>query len=133
MNAQLLQLLISVAGITVMVGLCRLLFGGREMSLGDVATLAEALARDIPDFRAGMATFSRDAHSAMIENIRDGQIYLAVTRGDNLVTRKLARGFRVAREGDRLELIFDDFTLRNAQLDLTDAATWEMKLKGLAA
>jgi hypothetical protein len=49
------------------------------------------------------------------------------------VTRKLARGIGIARDGDRLELILDDFTLRDTQLDLTDAAAWEMKLKGLTA
>jgi hypothetical protein len=133
MNAQLLQLLISVAGIAMMIGLCRLLFGSKETSLDNVAAVTERLARDIPGFRAGHATLSRDARSALIENVRDGQIYLAVTRGDDLVTRKLARGIHVAREGDRIELIFDDFTLRDAQLDLADAPVWETKLKALAA
>jgi hypothetical protein len=61
MNVQLLQLLISVAGIAVMVGLFRLLFGGREASLGNIAAVAERLARDIPGFRAGQVVLSRDA------------------------------------------------------------------------
>ena len=133
MNAQLLQLLISVAGIVVMVGLCQLLFGGKETSLGDVAAVAERLARDIPGFRAGQATLSRDARSALIENVQDGQIYLAVARGGDLVTRKLARGIQVARDDGRLLLTLDDFTLPKAELELADAKTWEMKLKGLAA
>jgi hypothetical protein len=133
MNAQLLQLLISLAGIVVMVGLCRLLFGGKETSLSDVAAVAERLARDIPGFRAGAATLSLDGRTALIENARDAHTYLVVLRGEDLVTRKLARGLRMVREGERLEFTLDDFTLHSAELDLADAATWEAKLKGLAA
>jgi hypothetical protein len=133
MNPQLLQLLISVAGIAVMVGLCWLLFGDKDSALGDVATVAERLARDVPGFRAGAATLSRDARSALIENASDGQVYLAIMRGDDLVARRLACGIRVARKDNRLELTLDDFTLHNAELDLADAATWETRLKGLAA
>ena len=133
MNAQSLQLLISVAGIVLMVGLCRALFGGREISLNDVAAVVERLARDIPGFHAGQAPLSRDAKSALIENVRDGQIYLAITCGGDLVTRKLARSVHVARDDQRLLLTLDDFTLPTAELELADAKTWEMKLKGLAA
>src|SRR6185437_10854747 len=68
MNAQALQLLISVTGIVLMVGLCRLLFGrgGRPLA---PETIAQNLARDIPGFRAGRATLSRDARAALIENL----------------------------------------------------------------
>ena len=133
MNAQLLQLLISVAGIALMVGLCRLLFGAGETFLRDIGAVVAKLAHDVPGFRAGQAAISRDGCSVLIENIADGEVYLAVMRGDNLVTRKLARGTGIVRVGNRLEMRFDDFTLRAARLELADAPAWEMKLKGLAA
>jgi len=133
MNAQLLQLVISVGGIAAMVGLCQVLFGAAEGSLGDITAVAETIARDVPGFRAGQAALSRDARAALIENVRDGQVYLAVARGSDLVTRRLGSGVRVARKGNSLELGFDDYTLREAKLELPDAATWELKLKGLAA
>jgi hypothetical protein len=133
MNAQLLQLLISVGGIAVMVGLCRLLFGRGGATLPTTATITQTLARDIPGFRAGRATLSRDARAALIEDLSDGQTYLAIVRGDDLVTRKLTRGLGIARNGTRLRLSFDDFTLPKAELDIDDAAAWESKVRGLTA
>ena len=133
MNAQLLQLLISLAGIALMIGLCAVLFSRHGSSLIDIGAVSENLARDIPGFRAGAATLSRDGRTALIEDARDAHTYLVVLRGEDLVTRKLPHDLRMVREGERLELTLDDFTLRRAELDLADAAAWEAKLKGLAA
>jgi len=133
MNGQVLQLLISVGGITVMVAICWILFGRAVASLAGPDDVAAALARDVPGFHMGPAAISRDARAALIENARDGSVYLAVMRGGDIVTRKLARGLGLARNGDKLELRLKDFTLRKAELDLADAAAWEEKLKGLAA
>jgi hypothetical protein len=133
MNGQVLQLLISVGGITVMVAICWALFGRATGSLSSADTAAATLARDIPGFRKGDATVSRDGRAALIENARDGAVYLAIIRGGDVVTRKLSRGLGLARDGDRLELRLKDFTLRKADLDLADAPVWETKLKGLAA
>jgi hypothetical protein len=133
MNAQALQLLISVGGIATMVGLCRALFGHKEASLSHIELAAESLERDIPGFRAGQTAVSGDWRSALLEDLQDGQIYLAIVRGEGLVTRKLTRGIRIARDADRLRLKLQDFTLRAVELDLPDAAAWEVKLKGLAA
>src|SRR5665213_3974249 len=108
-----------------MVAICWALFGRAVASLSGADAVAAALARDVPGFRIGPATLSLDARAALIENARDGSIYLAVMRGGDVVTRKLARGFVLARNGDRLELRLNDFTLRKAELDLSDAATWE--------
>ena len=66
MNAQALQLLISVGGITLMVGLCAILFGRAAKPLSDT-NAAECLARDVPGFRAGRMALSRDAKSVLIE------------------------------------------------------------------
>ncbi len=131
MNAQLLQLLISVAGIILMVGLCRILFGRSATTLNSPDSIAQNLAHDVPGFRAGQAALSHDARAALIENLQDGDIYLAVQRGDDVVTRKLSRGLGVARDGTHLHLTLDDFSLPEAELDLADAADWESRLKGL--
>lgn len=128
MNGALLQLLISLTGIAAMTGICRLLFGRGDMRLCDAQVLTAALARDIPGFRARRTALSRDAGSALIEDA-DGIVYLAVVRGDGIVTRKLARGTAVSRDGDRLVLRLGDFTLRTAELDIAGAEAWEARLR----
>lgn len=133
MNAMVLQLAISLAGIGLMVGLCRWLFGAADAPIADARALAEDIARDVPGFRAGRSALGRDARVALVENATDGEIYLAVARGDGMVTRKLAHGLALARDGGRLMLDLRDFTLKPVALDLDDADYWEGKLKGLAA
>jgi hypothetical protein len=129
MNAQLPQLLISLGEVAAMAGLCAALFGWRDAALPDAGA---SLGRDIPGFRPGRIAMSRDAKSALIENAQDGAIYLAVMRGDGVVTRRLSRDVRVGREGERLTLDLRDFTLKRTRLDLADAAEWETRLKGAA-
>ncbi len=64
MNAQLLQLLISLIEVAAMAGLCALLFGWNKAAMPD---LAAALGRDIPGFRPGRFALSADAKAALIE------------------------------------------------------------------
>lgn len=128
MNGELLQLMISLVGIAAMMGFCWLLFGHGDLSLSDADVLNATLGRDVPGFRAARTALSRDARSALVEDAT-GAIYLAVVRGDGLVTRKLARGIQVARNGSRLSLTLKEFTLRKVALDLDDAQAWEAKLK----
>jgi len=127
MNAQLLQLLISLIEVAAMAGLCALLFGWNRAAMPDVAA---ALERDIPGFRPGRIATSDDAKSALVENAGDGAIYLAVVRGDGVVTRRLSHGVQVSRDGERLSFYLRDFTLKRTQLNLADAAEWEARLKG---
>jgi hypothetical protein len=129
MNAQLLQLLISLCEVAAMAGLCVALFGWNRAAMPD---LAAALGRDVAGFRPGRVSVSADAKTALVENARDGQVYLAVLRGDGVVTRRLSPAVRVSREGRRLMLDLRDFTLKRAELDLADAAEWETRLKGAA-
>jgi hypothetical protein len=123
-----LQLAISLAGVALMVGLSWALFGLRDAPIADADTVRASLARDVPGFRAGRFALSRDAGAALVEDAADGAVYLAVARGDSLVTRKLARGTKLARDGDRLTLDLRDFTLKRAALELDDAAWWERRL-----
>jgi hypothetical protein len=127
MNAQLLQLLISLFEVAAMAGLCALLFGWNRAAVPD---LAAAIGRDIAGFRPGRVSVSADAKTALVENARDGQVYLAVLRGDGVVTRRLSPAVHVSREGRRLTLDLRDFTLKRTELDLADAAEWEARLKG---
>lgn len=133
MNAQVLQLLISVGGIAVMVALCWALFGRAATKLPGVDALGAQMARDIPGFRAGAIAHSRNEEVALIEDIHDGSVYLVLARGDGLVIRKMSRGLGVMRDGKQLALRLRDFTLKDASIDLPDADYWETKLKGLAA
>ncbi len=131
MTAQLLQILLSLGEVALMVGLCFVLFGRAP------APAAEAfdarLAADVPGFRAGRRAVSGDGRSILVEDARDGAVYLAVARGDGVVTRKLSRATRISRDGERLVLDLRDFTLKRAELTLADASDWEARLKGLAA
>jgi hypothetical protein len=127
MNGQLLQLAISLGEVALMVGLSILLFGWRANPKAD---LAGAVAREVPGFRPGRTALSAGANAALVENAKDGTIYLAVLRGDGVVTRKLVRGTGLSRDGARLTLTLHDFTLKRATLDLADAADWEARLKG---
>ena len=138
MNGFALQLLISIAGVSVMIGACALIFGTRDVLISSVDALARQLAWDVPGFRAGRAALSRDGRTALIENARDGAVYLAVVRGDEIVTRRLSHGAfaHVAREGGTLSLALGEFTLDRASLDLGDgeaADAWETRLKAIAA
>jgi hypothetical protein len=127
MTGMALQLAVSVAGIALMVGFCWLLFGGAEATLS-AQSAAARLERDVPGFRAGRAALGRDARAALVEDARDGAVYLVLARGDGMVTRKLARGTRMTRDGERLALTLGEFTLKHAALELRDAAEWEARL-----
>jgi hypothetical protein len=127
MNAQLLQLLISLGGVALLVGLCLALFG--RAGAPSAEAFDARLALDVPGFRTGRRALSSDGRAALIEDARDGAIYLAVARGDGVVTRRLGRGSRISRDGERLTLGLKDFTLTHAELTLADASDWETRLK----
>lgn len=129
MNPLVLQLAVSFIGIALMIGLCWALFGGGDTLLDGAETAAARIARDVAFFRPGRAALSRDRRAALVEDARDGEVYLAVVRGDGIVTRKLSRGVAVTRDGERLHLMLDDFTLNGAELELSDAAFWEARLR----
>jgi hypothetical protein len=137
MHGLVLQLVISLAGVALMIGACALLFGTRDTLIPSAATVAERLAGDVPGFRASSTAVSRDGRAALLENTVDGNVYLAVVRGDETVMRRLRRGTLkgVTRDGGKLSLELGEFTLGRARLDLGDetAASWEARLKAIAA
>ena len=134
MNDQTLQLLISLAEVAAMVGLCAALFGTADRPIAGTDALAARLASEVADFRAGASILSRDSGAGLIEDASGGRTYLVVARGADLVTRKLSRDVleSVTREGSRLRLKLSDFTLGRAALELCDdaqAREWETRLE----
>jgi hypothetical protein len=132
MNALLLYLAGSVVGIALLVGLNVALFGRKTRAL-DLVALEERLALDHPGFRAGPSVLAGDA--ALIEDGRDGAVYLVRAGGDKFVARRLGGIKRLARDGAVLDLRFADFTFPRARLafaDESDAGAWEARLKALA-
>jgi len=132
MAGQLIYLAASLAGVGALVGLCVLLFG-RGISPIDAGTVETRLREDTPGFRGRNFAASADGHAALIEDARDGAIYLVVARGSGLVTRKLSKGFlrKAHRKGELLDLHFADFTFPKARLAFDGeaaASNWEARL-----
>jgi hypothetical protein len=132
MNGQLLYLAISLAGVAAMVGLCAFLFG-REVGKLDTRSAAARLGHDVPGFRLGNSALSTDCRSAMLEDARDGMVWLVTARGDGFVTRRLGRTDvkKASRDGAALALRFSDFTFPGAVIAFHDeevARDWEMRM-----
>ena len=133
--SQLLYLLASLAGVGAMIGLCAALFGRSAIAI-DAARAVDRLAFDVPGFRAGNIALSADNHSALIEDARDGAVYLVAARGDGLVTRRLSKAYvkSAARNGAALRFRFADITFPGAALafaDETSARDWEARMARL--
>ena len=129
---QLLYLAVSLAGVAAMVGLCALLFG-RAVATLDTRSAAARLANDVPGFRLGNSALSADCRSAMLEDARNGTVWLVTARGDGFVTRRLARGDvkAASRNGAALALRFFDFTFPAATIAFHDenvARDWEARM-----
>ena len=95
----LIDLAISISGVILLVGIARLIFGGRGASL-TVSAAADRLAFDEPDFEP--AAWLADAGGAIAVNAA-GEAALVRPLGDDLVTRRLMLAdLRWRCEGARL-------------------------------
>ena len=124
----------SLVGVALLVGLNVVLLGRARTRLERDAAAAR-LAGDVPGFAPGASAVSADGQAALIENARDGALWLVEVKGDGLVTRNLKRdGLRgAARDGGKLTLTLADFTLPRVQLVLADAdaaRAWQAHLEG---
>ena len=133
MTDQLLYLAISLAGVAAMIGLCAFLFG-RDVAKLDTRSAAARLAHDVPGFRLGHSALSADTRSAVLENARDGSVWLVTARGDGFVTRRLSRRDvkAASRNGAALDLRFSDFTFPAAMIAFHDedvARDWQMRME----
>ncbi|MBS0274660.1 MAG: hypothetical protein JSR55_09715 [Proteobacteria bacterium] len=132
MTAQIYYLIASLAGVAALVGLCALLFG-REVAKLDTRAAAARMGCEVPGFRPGHSALSADCRSAMLEDARDGSVWLVAARGDGFVTRRLSRRDvkAVSRKGAALALRFSDFTFPAAVIAFHDedaARDWEMRM-----
>ena len=133
--SQLLYLLASLAGVAAMIGLCAALFGRSTVAIEPERAI-ERLAFDVPGFRAGSIAVAADKRSALIEDARDGALYLVAARGDGLVTRRLSESYvkAASRDGAALSLRFADITFPRTALafaDETSARDWEARMARL--
>lgn len=132
MTGQFLYLAASLAGVAMMAGLCTLLFGGGVACI-DADSARARLREDVPGFRAGAFVATADGDAALMEDARDGAVYLVVVRGSGLVTRKLSKDFlrKTQRNGASLDLRFADFTFPRARLPFAKeiaVSDWEARL-----
>lgn len=130
-----LDLVISLAGVAVLVGVAALLGATRTMTL-DRASAAERLAFDEPDFVAAEWILSADGRSAFALSA-DGREGAAVfVLGDSLGTRRFAVGRHAVRaDGSRLILSTGDVTMRRVAVvapDAAESARWAGLLGGEA-
>ncbi|HEX7725810.1 MAG TPA: hypothetical protein VF410_04595 [Rhizomicrobium sp.] len=133
MTTQIYYLVFSILGVAAMVGLCAFLFG-REVVKLDTRSAAARLAADVPGFRLGHSALSADTRSAMLEDARDGSVWLVTARGDGFVTRRLSRRDvkAASRDGAALKLRFSDFTFPAAVIAFHDedvARDWELRME----
>jgi len=132
----LLYLLSSLGGVTLLVALCAALFGTKGVRLTTAQDLEAYLAQILPAFRTRNIALGNDAKSVLAENDVDGTVHLIVACGDGLVTSKLSQPLlkTVTRHGATLCLRLSDFTLPHADIVFADpavAAQWEKKLWAL--
>lgn len=130
-----LYLIGSLAGVGLLVVLNWVLFGAARGTIASTDALAAALAHESPDFWPGAAAIGAEANAGLMENAADGRVFLAVARGDGLITRALVHGVLrdVARDGAALTLRLNDFTLPKVRLTLADEAAaqhWQARLGG---
>jgi hypothetical protein len=128
----------SLAGVMMLVGLNVLLFGAESARIASVADAVRRMRQEVADFYAVDATLDVAKRAALLQNARNGVLYLVVVKGNGLVTRALKKGAlkTFAREGATLSLRLADFTLPRAQLtfaDETTAEAWEARLKSALA
>jgi hypothetical protein len=121
----LIDLAISLAGIAILIGLARIIFGASLPSL-DAANAAERLLFDEPDFHPIDWLVDEDSGAALARN-GSGEIALVVAHGDGLVTRRYPAGAApLAYEDGRLCIARTDHTFRNVNIaaGVADAASW---------
>ena len=128
-----LYLVGAIAGLAMLAGLSVLL-GARSAKLASVADAVRRLRQEVADFYAVDAALDVAKRAALLQNARNGVLYLVVAKGGGLVTRALKKGAlkTFTRDGATLSLRLADFTLPRAKLTLADEATaetWEARLR----
>ena len=121
----IIDLAISLAGIAILIGLSRLVFGSVRSTL-DAAAAAERLLFDEPDFHPIAWLVDEGVGVALARN-GSGEIALVVAHGDGLVSRRYPAGaVPLAYENGRLCIARTDHTFRNVNIAAgeAEAASW---------
>ena len=128
----LIDLAISAAGVALLVGLSRLVFGGVRAQV-DEAAAAERLAFDEPDFEPEVWFLDSGGRGAAAVNAQ-GEIAVVKPLGDGLATRRgAASAFRLSCDGATLEISAPDHTFPRLSLAAPSdeaALQWAVRLFG---
>ena len=131
-----LDLILPVAGISLIILVVWLAGGLRSASIDDAETVRRQLALDHPEFKSGDLRLAADRRSALAVDRSERRIAVLFALGDRVTIRILAPGDLagvVARGGD-LVLSLTDLGARRIDLRLGDAEAaqaWAVRLDRL--
>jgi hypothetical protein len=132
------QLVVSVMGVSLIVGLVWLAAGGTTASVGDEAAVRQRLARELPGFLIGALAIDSNGRSAIAQSQDGAEIALLFATGRRMTLWSLPAAdiqwaeLRTFAAGNAiLELATGDFTRSRLKLDLSDAASARGLLPGV--
>lgn len=135
---KLLYVVGSLVAVALLIGFNLLLFGRQRARIASLMAAEASLMAEIPGFKAGHFAIAADKNGALIENARDGALYLIAASGQKFVSRKLDKTSlkSVSQADARLTLLLSDFTFPRVTLILDDEAAatdWDARLTRLKA
>lgn len=129
----ILDLLISIAGVALMIGLSFALGALRSVAVTKEAA-EERLSFDEPDFKAGSWFVGADNKSAAALSADGGETALVFAVGDGLATRRFSHGaVGVEKTGTTLIFRLGEPSLPRLRLNASDesvAEQWVLRLAG---
>lgn len=127
-----IQLVVSVVGVSLIVGLVWLAAGSGTASVGDAAAVRQRLARELPGFLIGALVVDRNGRAALARSKDGAELALLFATGQrvtcwSLPTKAIAAAkLRSQASGNVvLELDTGDFTRPRLKLELADSASAE--------
>ena len=122
------QLVVSVVGVSLIVGLVWLVTGGQTASVGGEAEVRRRLGRELPGFAIGLLAIDSQGRAAVAQSSDGAEIALLFATGKRITCWVLpaaaVRGAELRRLSDGkalLELRTGDFTLGRLKLELAHA------------
>ncbi len=129
----LIDLAISFIGITILVGLARLIFPNAGADIFSAAAVRDRLAFDEPDFEIDALLVDAERSAALAIN-KTGDLALVKKAGDGLVTRRARPGdLQCDRNGADLSLTVPDHTFHGFAIRAandSDAQQWAVRIAG---
>lgn len=126
------QLVVSVVGVSLIVGLVWLAAGSETASVGDAAAVRERLARELPGFLIGALVVDRNGRAAIAQSKDGAELALLFATGRrvtcwSLPATALARAKLQSHASGNavLELDTGDFTHPRLKLELANSASAE--------